>query len=54
MIAGWKKEMSESIDTNEIKRFQTRSAGVNALLLENLEKKNVQITTANGVHAPPF
>ncbi|TKH12627.1 D-2-hydroxyacid dehydrogenase [Peribacillus simplex] len=54
VIAGWKAEMSVSIDASEVKWIQTWSAGVNALPLENLEQKNVQITTANGVHAYPI
>ncbi|WP_434967885.1 D-2-hydroxyacid dehydrogenase [Peribacillus simplex] len=54
VIAGWKAEMSVSIDESEVKWIQTWSAGVNALPLENLEQKNVQITTANGVHAYPI
>ncbi|WP_434167031.1 D-2-hydroxyacid dehydrogenase [Peribacillus frigoritolerans] len=54
VIAGWKAEMSVSIDASEVKWIQTWSAGVNALPLENLEQRNVQITTANGVHAYPI
>ncbi|MCT4477897.1 D-2-hydroxyacid dehydrogenase [Peribacillus frigoritolerans] len=54
VIAGWKAEMSASIDASEVKWIQTWSAGVNALPLENLEQMNVQITTANGVHAYPI
>ncbi|MES1039998.1 D-2-hydroxyacid dehydrogenase [Peribacillus simplex] len=54
VIAGWKAEMSVSIDASKVKWIQTWSAGVNALPLENLEQKNVQITTANGVHAYPI
>ncbi|MFD4817899.1 D-2-hydroxyacid dehydrogenase [Peribacillus butanolivorans] len=56
IIAGWKSEMYESIlyEASELKWIQTWSAGVNALPLEKLEQKNVQITTANGVHAYPI
>ncbi|MFJ7509071.1 D-2-hydroxyacid dehydrogenase [Peribacillus simplex] len=54
VIAGWKSEMSESIIESEVKWIQTWSAGVNALPLKNLEQKDVQITTANGVHAYPI
>jgi phosphoglycerate dehydrogenase-like enzyme len=54
VIAGWKADMSVSIDASEVKWIQTWSAGVNALPLENLEQMNVQITTANGVHAYPI
>ncbi|MFY0781483.1 D-2-hydroxyacid dehydrogenase [Peribacillus simplex] len=54
VIAGWKTEMAESIDACEVKWIQTWSAGVNTLPLECLEQKNVQITTANGVHAYPI
>lgn len=54
VIAGWKTEMAESIDASEVKWIQTWSAGVNALPLESLEQKIVQITTANGVHAYPI
>ncbi len=54
VIAGWKAEMSVSIAASDVKWIQTWSAGVNALPLDNLEQKNVQITTANGVHAYPI
>lgn len=56
IIAGWKSEMNEPIlyEASELKWIQTWSAGVNALPLEKLEQKNVQITTANGVHAYPI
>ncbi|KWW22496.1 hydroxyacid dehydrogenase [Peribacillus simplex] len=54
VIAGWKSSMSSSIEGSDMKWIQTWSAGVNSLPLERLEQKNVQITTANGVHAYPI
>ncbi|MGG0410042.1 NAD(P)-dependent oxidoreductase [Peribacillus simplex] len=54
VIEGWQAEMSESIDASEVKWIQTWSAGVNAFPLENLEQKDVQVTTANGVHTYPI
>lgn len=57
IIAGWKTEMKQLIMNGErknLKWIQTWSAGVNALPLDTLEKGNVQITTANGVHAYPI
>ena len=57
IIAGWKMEMKQTIINEErknLKWIQTWSAGVNALPLDTLEKGNIQITTANGVHAYPI
>ncbi|MCK1993309.1 D-2-hydroxyacid dehydrogenase [Peribacillus muralis] len=54
VIAGWKASMSESIEVSDVKWIQTWSAGVNSLPLESLKQRNVQITTANGVHAFPI
>ncbi|MGE7603627.1 D-2-hydroxyacid dehydrogenase [Peribacillus sp. NPDC097675] len=57
IIVGWKTEMNKLIESekiNNLKWIQTWSAGVNALPLDTLEKANVQVTTANGVHAYPI
>lgn len=56
IIAGWKKEMNEIINAKQanLKWLQTWSAGVNSLPLKRLQSNNVQITSANGVHAYPI
>ena len=56
IIAGWKKEMDEySIKSDsKLRWLQTWSAGVNNLPLQDLESKNVLLTSANGVHAYPI
>ena len=56
IIAGWKKEMKESTlqDGSSLKWLQTWSAGVNNLPLKELQIRNVQLTSANGVHANPI
>ncbi|MFJ7753753.1 D-2-hydroxyacid dehydrogenase [Peribacillus muralis] len=54
VIAGWKSSMSTNIKASDVKWIQTWSAGVNSLPLKSLEQNNVQITTANGVHAYPI
>ncbi|MEW4286294.1 D-2-hydroxyacid dehydrogenase [Priestia koreensis] len=55
VIIGWKKAMEQHLSqTKSLKWIQTWSAGVNSLPLEDLSKKNVTITSANGVHAYPI
>ncbi|MFY4775748.1 D-2-hydroxyacid dehydrogenase [Metabacillus sp. RGM 3146] len=55
IIAGWKKAMEPSLqEENKLKWIQTWSAGVNSLPLDTLEKKEVLLTSANGVHAFPI
>jgi len=56
IIAGWKKKAEEACIANDssIRWIQTWSAGVNSLPLSQLEKKDVFITSANGVHAYPI
>jgi phosphoglycerate dehydrogenase-like enzyme len=56
IIAGWKKEMKEIINTKDanLQWLQTWSAGVNSLPLKRLQSTNVNITSANGVHAYPI
>ena len=56
IIAGWKKEMNEIINAKQpnLQWLQTWSAGVNSLPLKRLQSNNVQITSANGVHAYPI
>lgn len=56
IIAGWKKEMNEIINAKHpnLQWLQTWSAGVNSLPLKRLQSNNVQITSANGVHAYPI
>ncbi|EAR67949.1 dehydrogenase [Bacillus sp. NRRL B-14911] len=54
IIAGWKKDTVQAADSNNLRWIQTWSAGVNNLPLEELEKNNVFLTSANGVHAYPI
>jgi phosphoglycerate dehydrogenase-like enzyme len=56
IIAGWKKQAEEACIGNDstIQWIQTWSAGVNSLPLDQLEKRHVSITSANGVHAYPI
>ena len=56
IIAGWKKEMKEIINSKDanLQWLQTWSAGVNSLPLQQLQSTNVNITSANGVHAYPI
>ncbi|MFC0473353.1 D-2-hydroxyacid dehydrogenase [Halalkalibacter kiskunsagensis] len=56
VIAGWKKEMKELVLQGEssLRWVQTWSAGVNSLPLTDLQAQDIQITSANGVHAYPI
>lgn len=56
IIAGWKKELKDVVEqnTSQLKWLQTWSAGVNNLPLDKLQSRNIQLTSANGVHANPI
>ena len=55
VIAGWKKEMSDILtEESKLQWLQTWSAGVDNVPLEELASSNVQVTSANGVHAFPI
>jgi phosphoglycerate dehydrogenase-like enzyme len=55
VIAGWKKEMSDILTgESKLQWGQTWSAGVDNLPLEELASSNVEVTSANGVHAFPI
>jgi phosphoglycerate dehydrogenase-like enzyme len=56
IVAGWKKELAvECLEADSNLRWvQTWSAGVDSLPLEQLGKKEVILTSANGVHAFPI
>ena len=56
IIAGWKNGLEEYCLTHEskLKWFQSWSAGVNSLPLEELNSRNIYLTSANGVHAYPI
>lgn len=56
IIAGWKKGMEELFLKEELKLkwLQSWSAGVNSLPLEELARRNITLTGANGVHAYPI
>ncbi|WP_077620582.1 D-2-hydroxyacid dehydrogenase [Bacillus sinesaloumensis] len=56
VIVGWKKEIAERcISTDsKLRWLQSWSAGVNSMPLEEMEKKKIQLTSANGVHAFPI
>ncbi|WP_066251112.1 D-2-hydroxyacid dehydrogenase [Neobacillus drentensis] len=56
IIAGWKNGLEEYCLTPEskLKWLQTWSAGVNSLPLDELNARNIFLTSANGVHAYPI
>ncbi|WP_223700471.1 D-2-hydroxyacid dehydrogenase [Sutcliffiella deserti] len=56
VILGWKKELEElSLNKSpNLKWIQAWSAGVNNIPLEKLSRKNILLTSANGVHAYPI
>ncbi|MCM3726209.1 D-2-hydroxyacid dehydrogenase [Neobacillus cucumis] len=56
IIAGWRKELTDYCLTpgSNLKWLQTWSAGVDSLPLERLQSKNINVTSANGVHAYPI
>ncbi|MCC3358468.1 D-2-hydroxyacid dehydrogenase [Bacillus sp. REN16] len=56
VIVGWKKEIAEQSIFTESKLhwLQSWSAGVNSMPLAEMEKKNILLTSANGVHAYPI
>ncbi|MGD6844049.1 D-2-hydroxyacid dehydrogenase [Bacillus infantis] len=54
IIAGWKKDAAPAAESQNLRWIQAWSAGVNNLPLEELEKNNVFLTSANGVHAYPI
>ncbi|MFC0558246.1 D-2-hydroxyacid dehydrogenase [Halalkalibacter alkalisediminis] len=56
IIVGWKKEVSDLVLQKEssLKWLQTWSAGVNNLPLNELHSRDIQLTSANGVHANPI
>lgn len=56
IIAGWKKEIKEHFlqGTSQLKWLQAWSAGVNNLPLLELTSRNIQLTSASGVHAYPI
>ncbi|PLR96878.1 D-2-hydroxyacid dehydrogenase [Bacillus sp. T33-2] len=56
VIAGWKKGIEETclLPDSNLRWVQSWSAGVDSLPLERLDERNVQLTSANGVHAFPI
>ncbi|TSB45273.1 D-2-hydroxyacid dehydrogenase [Alkalicoccobacillus porphyridii] len=56
IIVGWNKQLKEFnfAQPKNLKWLQTWSAGVDTLPLEDLDKGNVYVTSANGVHAYPI
>src|SRR5690606_32424418 len=56
VIVGWKKEIAEQCIHSESKLrwLQSWSAGVNNMPLDEMEKNNILLTSANGVHAYPI
>lgn len=53
IIAGWKKEIAAQ-KLNKLKWIQAWSAGVNSMPLSVFEEREIQLTSANGVHAYPI
>ncbi|WP_100407033.1 D-2-hydroxyacid dehydrogenase [Bacillus solitudinis] len=56
VIAGWTNTLTEPClrDDSKLRWVQTWSAGVNSLPLESFHSRNIQVTSANGVHAYPI
>lgn len=56
IIAGWKKglEVVCLAPDSKLKWFQSWSAGVNSLPLDQMEAKGISLTSANGVHTYPI
>ncbi|WP_010677839.1 D-2-hydroxyacid dehydrogenase [Bacillus timonensis] len=56
VIVGWKKEIAEHCvyADSKLRWLQSWSAGVNSMPLEAMEKKEIFLTSANGVHAYPI
>ncbi|MEH7383397.1 D-2-hydroxyacid dehydrogenase [Bacillus sp. JJ1533] len=56
VIVGWKKEIAEHCINNDSKLrwLQSWSAGVNSMPLPEMERKQILLTSANGVHAFPI
>lgn len=56
IIAGWKKGLEKDCLSphSKLKWLQTWSAGVDSLPLKELALKNIDLTSANGVHAYPI
>ncbi len=56
VIVGWKKEIAEHciVADSKLRWMQSWSAGVNSMPLAEMEKKNILLTSANGVHAYPI
>ncbi|MFT4415902.1 D-2-hydroxyacid dehydrogenase [Fredinandcohnia humi] len=56
VILGWKNEILEQCLQQESKLqwVQSWSAGVNSMPLQELEDRNILLTSANGVHAYPI
>ncbi|MBM7544371.1 NAD(P)-dependent oxidoreductase [Periweissella beninensis] len=57
IMLGWDKHLSEKIlnaPNSQLKWIQTRSAGVDYLPISTLNKRNITVTNASGVHAQPI
>ncbi|MGF2614211.1 D-2-hydroxyacid dehydrogenase [Rossellomorea vietnamensis] len=56
IIAGWKTSMKEAALEKEtaLRWIQTWSAGVDSMPLDQLDTKDILLTSANGVHAYPI
>ncbi|MDQ0256844.1 phosphoglycerate dehydrogenase-like enzyme [Evansella vedderi] len=56
IIAGWKKGIEKEClhENSKLRWLQSWSAGVNSMPLEEIENRNVILTSANGVHAFPI
>ncbi|RFB13413.1 D-2-hydroxyacid dehydrogenase [Bacillus sp. HNG] len=56
VIVGWKKEIADHciFSDSKLRWLQSWSAGVNSMPLAEMEKKQMLLTSANGVHAYPI
>jgi phosphoglycerate dehydrogenase-like enzyme len=56
VVVGWKKEISDHCfhSDSQLRWLQSWSAGINSMPLEKLQAKEIQLTSANGVHSYPI
>ncbi|MBM7588108.1 phosphoglycerate dehydrogenase-like enzyme [Bacillus pakistanensis] len=56
IIVGWKKGMEKECihEDSSLRWVQSWSAGINSMPLQQFEENNIQLSSANGVHAYPI
>ncbi|CEI83127.1 3-phosphoglycerate dehydrogenase [Oceanobacillus oncorhynchi subsp. incaldanensis] len=55
ILVNWRKDKESTyLESNQLKWVQSWSAGVDSLNLDKIVEKNIQLTSANGVHSYPI